>query len=128
MPELPPHPEVPDSLRRLHKAGLRLCALTNSTQAVTEAQLEHAGLARHFERILSADTVRRLKPHAAVYHMAARECGVEPGALQLVAAHFVGCRRRAARRLRRGLRRPPGGWCSISSLGSQTSWVLTSLP
>jgi 2-haloacid dehalogenase len=31
--------------------------------------------------------VRRLKPHAAVYHMAARECGVEPPALRLVAAH-----------------------------------------
>jgi 2-haloacid dehalogenase len=26
MPELAPHPEVPDALRRLHKAGLRLCA------------------------------------------------------------------------------------------------------
>lgn len=87
MRELPPHPEAPDSLRRLHEAGLRLCALTNSTQAVAEAQLEHAGLARHFERILSVDTVRRLKPHAAVYQMAARECGVEPGGLRLVAVH-----------------------------------------
>jgi 2-haloacid dehalogenase len=87
MRELPPHPEVPDSLRRLHEAGLRLCALTNSTQTVADAQLEHAGLARYFERIMSVDTVRRLKPHAAVYHMAARECGVEPSALRLVAAH-----------------------------------------
>jgi 2-haloacid dehalogenase len=87
MRELPPHPEVPDSLRRLHEAGLRLCTLTNSTQTVADAQLEHAGLARYFERIMSADTVRRLKPHAAVYHMAARECRVEPSALRLVAAH-----------------------------------------
>jgi 2-haloacid dehalogenase len=87
MRELPPHPEVPDSLRRLHEAGLRLCALTNSTQAVAEAQLEHAGLTGYFERILSADTVRRLKPHAAVYQMAARACGVEPDALRLVAVH-----------------------------------------
>ena len=85
MRELPPHPEVPGSLRRLRDAGLRLCALTNSTQAVAEAQLGHAGLAPYFERIMSADTVRRLKPHAAVYHMAARECGVEPAALRLVA-------------------------------------------
>ena len=87
MRELPPHPEVLDSLRRLQEAGLRLCALTNSTQAVAEAQLGHAGLARYFERIMSADRVRRLKPHAAVYHMAARECGVEPAALRLVAVH-----------------------------------------
>src|SRR5918996_273810 len=76
MRELPPHPEVPDSLRRLHEAGMRLCALTNSTQAVAEAQLGHAGLAPYFERIMSADTVGRLKPHAAVNHMAACECGV----------------------------------------------------
>src|SRR5918996_226244 len=87
MRELPPHPEVLDSLRRLQEAGLRLRALTNSTQAVAEAQLGHAGLARYFERIMSADRVRRLKPHAAVYHMAARECGVEPAALRLVAVH-----------------------------------------
>ena len=87
MRELPPHPEVPESLRRLRDAGLRLAALTNSTQAVAEAQLEHARLISHFERILSADAVRRLKPHAEVYRMAARECGVEPGVLRLVAAH-----------------------------------------
>jgi 2-haloacid dehalogenase len=31
--------------------------------------------------------VRRLKPAAEVYHMAARELGVEPGAIRLVAAH-----------------------------------------
>jgi 2-haloacid dehalogenase len=87
MRELPPYPEVPESLGRLRDAGLRLAALTNSTKAVAEVQLEHAGLASHFERILSADAVRRLKPHAEVYRMAARECGVEPGAIRLVAAH-----------------------------------------
>jgi 2-haloacid dehalogenase len=87
MRELPPHPEVPKSLGRLQDAGLRLAALTNSTKAVAEAQLEHAGLTSRFERILSADTVRRLKPHAEVYRMAARECGAEPGAIRLVAAH-----------------------------------------
>jgi 2-haloacid dehalogenase len=87
MRELPPHPEVPDSLRRLREQGLRLGALTNSTLEVAEAQLRHAGLAEHFERILSADTMRRLKPAAEVYHMAARELGVEPGAIRLVAAH-----------------------------------------
>ena len=64
MRELPPHPEVPESLRRLREAGLRLCALTNSTQTVAETQLGHAGLARYFERIMSADMVRRLKPDA----------------------------------------------------------------
>jgi 2-haloacid dehalogenase len=71
----------------LREQRLRLGALTNSTLQVAESQLRHAGLAEHFERILSADMVRRLKPAAEVYQMAAREYGVEPGALRLVAAH-----------------------------------------
>jgi 2-haloacid dehalogenase len=31
MQELPPHPEVEENLSRLHEAGIRLAALTNST-------------------------------------------------------------------------------------------------
>ena len=62
MRQLPPHPEVADALRRLSDAGLRLAALTNSTEEVARAQLEHAGLIDRFELVLSADTVGRLKP------------------------------------------------------------------
>jgi len=87
MRELPSHPEVPGSLRRLRDAGLRLGALTNSTLAVAEAQLRHADLDRYFERILSADMVRRLKPQADVYRLAARAFAVDPAAIRLVAAH-----------------------------------------
>ncbi len=85
--ELPPHPEVDGALRRLADAGLRLASLTNSTAQVATAQLEHAGLARHFEKILSADTVGRLKPAAEAYRHAASELGVDVGQLRLVAAH-----------------------------------------
>ncbi len=55
MRQLPPHPEVPAALVRLRDAGLRLAALTNSTEAVATAQLTNAGLAPLLERILSAD-------------------------------------------------------------------------
>jgi 2-haloacid dehalogenase len=84
---LPPHPEVPNALERLRSAGLRLATLTNSTEAVARAQLSNAGLDGLFERILSADSVRRLKPAREPYQMAARELGVEIGATRLVAAH-----------------------------------------
>jgi 2-haloacid dehalogenase len=84
---LPPHPEVGAALERLHAVGFRLATLTNSTEAVARAQLEHAGLIDHFERTLSADAVRRLKPAPEPYRMAARELGVEIGAIRLVAAH-----------------------------------------
>jgi 2-haloacid dehalogenase len=85
--ELPPHPEVPESLDRLRDAGFRLATLTNSTQEVAEAQIENAGLADKFEQVLSADTAKRLKPAPAPYRMAARSLGIEDRELRLVAAH-----------------------------------------
>ena len=87
MRELPPHPEVPESLDLLRDAGIRLAALTNNTAAVAEVQLQNAGLAGHFERVLSADAVRRLKPAPEPYRAAARELGVETSGVRLVAAH-----------------------------------------
>ena len=85
--ELPPHPEVPESLDRLREAGFRLATLTNSTQEVAEAQMENAGLADRFEKILSADTARRLKPAPAPYRMAARSLEVPEREMRLIAAH-----------------------------------------
>jgi 2-haloacid dehalogenase len=85
--ELPPHPEVDESLTRLREAGLRLAALTNSPRQTADAQMESSGLAGHFEQILSADSVRRLKPAPEPYRMAAESLGVEMGQIRLVAAH-----------------------------------------
>ena len=87
MRELPPHPEVAESLDRLRDAGLRLATLTNSTQQVAEAQMANSGLRGYFEKILSADAVRRLKPAPEPYRMAAESVGVEVGEVRLVAAH-----------------------------------------
>ena len=87
MRELPPHPEVAESLSRLHDAGLRLATLTNSTQQVAEAQMENSGLRDYFEQLLSADAVRSLKPAPEPYRMAAQTLGVDVGEIRLVAAH-----------------------------------------
>lgn len=87
MRELPPHPEVEEALSRLRGAGLRMAALTNSTQEVAEAQIENSALGGYFERVLSADTVGRLKPAPEPYLMAAESLGVAPGEVRLVAAH-----------------------------------------
>ena len=84
---LPPHPEVPESLDRLLEAGFRLATLTNSTQEVAEAQIENAGLTDRFEQILSADTAKRLKPAPAPYRMAARALEIPERGMRLVAAH-----------------------------------------
>ena len=87
MRQLPPHPDARPTLERLRDAGFRLAALTNSTEAVAVAQLQFAGLAPLFEQILSADTVKRLKPAPEPYHMAAERLGVEIGSIRLIAAH-----------------------------------------
>ena len=87
MQELPPHPEVEDALGRLRDAGIRLAALTNSTQQVADAQIDNSGLRDYFEQVLSADTVQRLKPAPEPYRMAAESLGVEIGQVRLVAAH-----------------------------------------
>jgi 2-haloacid dehalogenase len=85
--QLPAHPEVTEALRRLGAAGLRLAALTNSTEEVARAQLEHAGLSDTFELVLSADTVGRLKPAPEPYRMAAERLGVAVDQVRLIAAH-----------------------------------------
>jgi len=87
MRELPPHPEVTESLSLLRDAGLRLATLTNSTQQVAEAQMENSGLRDYFEQTLSADAVQRLKPAPEPYRMAAESLGVDVGGIRLVAAH-----------------------------------------
>ncbi len=85
--ELPPYPEVRESLVRLKAAGLRLGTLTNSTQQVAETQVQNAGLIDLFEHVLSADEVKRLKPAAEPYRMAAERFGVPINEVRLVAAH-----------------------------------------
>jgi 2-haloacid dehalogenase len=87
MRQLPAHPEVADALRRLRDAGLRLASLTNSTEEVARAQLRHAGLIDTFDLVLSADTVRRLKPAPEPYRMAAERLGVAVDQVRLIAAH-----------------------------------------
>jgi len=87
MQELPPHPEVEESLVRLRDAGVRLATLTNSTQQVSDAQIDNSGLRDCFEQVLSADNVKSLKPAPEPYRMAAESLGVEIGQVRLVAAH-----------------------------------------
>ncbi len=87
MRELSPYPEVRESLQRLKAAGFRLGTLTNSTKPTAEAQMQNADLIDLFDQVLSADEVKRLKPAAEPYRMAAERFGVPVGEVRLVAAH-----------------------------------------
>jgi 2-haloacid dehalogenase len=87
MRTLPAHPEVARALTRLRAGGRRLAALSNSPEDVELAQFAHAGLTDHFDAVLSADTVRALKPRREPYELVARTFGVSMGDVTLVAAH-----------------------------------------
>lgn len=87
MTSLPPHPEVPEALARLAETPLRLVALTNSVQDVAEQQLRNAGIHDHFDRVMSADSLRRLKPAKEPYLAVAAAFDVPIGEVRLIAAH-----------------------------------------
>ncbi len=84
---LPPHPEVPESLARLKSAGFQMVTLTNSPPAVVDAQMASAKLQQFFARNFSVDPVRKYKPAPEAYQMVAREFGVGTSQLRMIAAH-----------------------------------------
>jgi 2-haloacid dehalogenase len=88
MNSLPPHPEVAGALQRLRDSALVAVALVNSLQAVGEAQLANAGIRRYFERVISADTVKRLKPAREPYQAVAIASNVDIADVRLVSAHW----------------------------------------
>jgi 2-haloacid dehalogenase len=84
---LPPHPDVPDSLRRMKAAGYRLVTLTDSPATPGRGALQAAGLADLFERQFTAETVRRYKPARETYQMVAQATGAQLSELCIIAAH-----------------------------------------
>jgi 2-haloacid dehalogenase len=84
---MPPHPEVPAALRKLHNAGFRLFTLTDNLLEVQTRQLEHGGIVDLFERRFSADGVKHHKPSRQAYAYVEKELGVEPSRLCLIACH-----------------------------------------
>jgi 2-haloacid dehalogenase len=84
---LPPHPDVPDSLRKLKEAGYRLVTLTDSPAIPGRGPLQAAGLAEVFEQQFSAETVHRYKPARETYQMVARVTGTQPSELCMIASH-----------------------------------------
>ena len=87
MTSLPPHPEVSGALGRLRETSLVVVALVNSLPEVGEAQLEHAGIRHLFDRVISADSVQRLKPAPEPYRAVAALYDVPISDVRLVAAH-----------------------------------------
>ena len=84
---LPPHPDVPDSLRKLKAIGYRLVTLTDTPANPGHGALQAAGLEGLFERQFSAEAVRRYKPARETYQMVAEAAGARLPELCMIAAH-----------------------------------------
>jgi 2-haloacid dehalogenase len=84
---MPPYPDVAVALRKLRNAGFRLFTLTNNLVEVQARQLKHGGIADLFERCFSVDSVKRYKPSPLTYAHVAKELGVSPSQLCMIACH-----------------------------------------
>jgi 2-haloacid dehalogenase len=79
---------VEPGLSQLKDAGFRMVTLTNSpSNPHGPSPLDHAGLARFFERQFTVETVRAYKPAQQAYHLVAQGLGVPPSTCFMVAAH-----------------------------------------
>ena len=84
---LPVHPDVPEGLRVLDGAGIRIATLTNGSTQIARGLLERAGVESVVERHLDVSEVRRWKPAPEPYLYACAELGVEPSEAVLIAVH-----------------------------------------
>jgi 2-haloacid dehalogenase len=64
------YPEVPDTLKRLKAARMKLAILSNGTPAMLAAAAASAGITGLFDAILSVEEVKVYKPHPFVYQLA----------------------------------------------------------
>lgn len=87
MGNLPAHDDVVENLQRLHRAGFRMAALTNSPLDAAKRQLSNAGIASLFDRIMSVEATGKFKPAVEPYRHAAATLGTSTGQICMVAAH-----------------------------------------
>lgn len=64
------YPEVPETLKRLRSAGMKLAILSNGTPAMLASASANAGITETLDAILSVEQVGIYKPHSSVYQLA----------------------------------------------------------
>jgi 2-haloacid dehalogenase len=73
---LSPYPEAVGALRALR--GYRLAILSNGSQPMLDALVEHSPLNGLLEAVISVDSRRVFKPHPAAYELIQERLGVAP--------------------------------------------------
>ncbi|KAG5927283.1 hypothetical protein E4U53_002900 [Claviceps sorghi] len=83
---LSPWADVVGGLVRMRAGGIRLATLTNGNEDLVRDLVDYGGLG--FDFLFCADTFRLYKPHPGTYLGAARNMGLEPGQVAMVACHM----------------------------------------
>jgi len=79
-----PFPGVPEGLRALHAAGLKLAVVTNKQRRFALHLLERLDLARWFDAVVGGDTSGQRKPNARPLHYACEALQVGAGQALMV--------------------------------------------
>lgn len=87
MRRLPAHDDVADGLSALAAAGHDLVAFSNSAADVLPEQLAHAGIATHFDAVVSVEVAGRFKPDREAYEGMSRALDAFAEELTMVASH-----------------------------------------
>lgn len=85
--QLPPYPEVPETLATLRARGLRLGILSNGTPGMLASALRAAGIADHIEMAVSVEAAGRYKPAPEAYALVGEEMGVAREKVLFVSAN-----------------------------------------
>lgn len=84
---LPVQEGVPRGLSLLNDLGFRMAALSNAPEHTVRHRMESTGLVSYFEKVLSAERVKKYKPCTDVYEWAAAQMNVPAAEVLVVSAH-----------------------------------------
>lgn len=87
MKQLPIKEQVAEGLSALHDRGFRIAALTNTPEKIVQSRMEVTGLVSYFERVFSAERVRKYKPSIEVYRWVCQELDVAPEEVLMLTTH-----------------------------------------
>jgi putative hydrolase of the HAD superfamily len=74
-----PDPDASEVLAALREAGLRIAVISNTEDGRLEELLDLVELTAHFEFFLDSHVVGERKPDAAIFQLALKRLGIEPG-------------------------------------------------
>ena len=84
---LPAYDDVPEALAKIRAAGFRMYGFSNGIAEAVTGLLEHAGISKYFDGVVSVDDVRSYKPNPDVYQHFVDTTGSKKASAWLVSSN-----------------------------------------